>query len=390
MTKKISYYLFLYIFSIVVYLFLNIYNLNNNLMKNTEYFLKNVAKSLNFVLTEEYLLKSTNPKGVTKNEYSLVNNNINTYISGTDIKRLFTLSHFNSEFYYSSYGDKGNTNVEYFSKYTEDNLVFDIYKNRKFKMIKNNNYVRAYIPYINKDSKFYMIVIDYNLTYADKIFYRNIFIFILSSLFLFLMTINFVIFYKKTHKTLISVENELKDIKKKKRELSKHKMIFEEKSKFDSLTKIRNREYIYEFYHEKCKEFNGNPFVVMLMDLDRFKQINDTYGHHLGDKVLIRTTREICKRVRDMDAFGRIGGDEFLLVFSSTDLTRGKDLAEKITSDVRSLEFFHEEELIKISCSIGLMQYVGQEPHEFLKIVDKYLYKAKENRDGFATIWYLE
>lgn len=56
MTKKISYYLFIYIFSIVVYLFLNIYNLNNNLMKNTEYFLKNVAKSLSFVIREDYLL----------------------------------------------------------------------------------------------------------------------------------------------------------------------------------------------------------------------------------------------------------------------------------------------------------------------------------------------
>lgn len=390
MTKKISYYLFFYIFSIVIYLFLNIYNLQNNLMKNSEYFLKNVAKSLSFVLTEEYLFKSTMPKGVSKNEYSLTNKRMNNYISGTDIMSLFTLSYYNSEFYYSSYVDKEDNHVEYFSKYNDDNLVFDIYKSRKFKMVKNKNYIRAYVPYINNDSKFYMIVIDYSLVYAFKVFYRNMIIFSLSSIFLFLLTINFVVFYKKTHKALVSVETELKDIKKKKRELSKHKMIFEEKSKFDSLTKIRNREYIYEFYHEKCKEFNGTPFVVMLMDLDRFKQINDNYGHHLGDKVLIRATHEICKRIRDIDAFGRIGGDEFLLVFSSTDLARGKDLAEKITNDIRSLDFFHEEELIKISCSIGLMQYAGQEPHEFLKIVDKYLYKAKENRDGFATIWYLE
>lgn len=387
MTKKISYYLFIYIFSIIIYLILNIYNLKNNILENSQYFLKNISKSLIFLLTDDYLGKSNEPNTLNKSEYIYTNKKMSNYISETEIKRIYTLSYYNSDFFYTSYADQDNTiTIDYFTRYNGNSTVFELLKDKKMRIIKGDKYITAFIPHIDKNSKFYIMVIEYSLVYADKVFYKNLSIFALSSLFLFIMTMTFIAFYRSTHKTISSVEKELKEIKKKKRELSKHKLIFEEKSKYDSLTRIRNREYIYEFYHDKCKEFNGTPFSVMLIDLDKFKFINDTFGHHLGDKVLIRATKEINKRVRDIDAFGRIGGDEFLLVFSNTDLNRAKELAEKITNDIRNLEFFYEEEIIKISCSIGLMQYGGQEPYDFLKIVDKYLYKAKENRDGFATI----
>ena len=388
MSKKLYLYLFIYVSSIAFYLYLNINDLKNSIFENAEYFLKNTAKSINFILPDEYLKKSFTPTGIDKKQFIYVNEKLNRYIQGTEIKKIYTLVYYGSDFFYTTYAEKNTeaTVLDYFQKYTgEDNQIFDIYQQFEIKFVTHDNIMTAYVPQLLEGEKIYLICIDYSLDYFQKKYNKDFVIFFISSIFLGILTLAFLAFYRKSFQVINHVEKELKKVKEIKRELNKHKMFYEEKSKIDSLTKILNKEEINAFYLQKCKEFNGTPFVLMFLDLDKFKEINDTYGHPFGDKVLTGITREVNKRVRDIDAFGRIGGDEFMIVFCNTNLSRGKEVAKKIVSDINKIEFIYEHELVRISCSIGLLQYGGQDPMEFLKVVDEYLYKAKETRNTFAT-----
>jgi len=387
MSKKLCLYLFIYILSIAFYLYLNINDLKNSVTENAQYFLKNSAKSINFILPDNYLKKALAPNSVSEEEFVYVNDKLSRYIKGTEIQKIYTLVYYGSDFFYTSYAEKNVQNkvLNYFDKYEgDDNQVFDIYHQFDIKFIKNETVMTAYVPQVIGE-KIYLICIDYSLDYLQKKYQKNFVVFLISSIFLGILTIAFVAFYRKSYQVIHKVENELKKVKEIKRELNKNKIFYEEKAKKDSLTKILNKEEINQFYFKACKEFNGTPFVVMLMDLDKFKEINDTYGHYFGDKVLTGVTRVVNKKIRDIDAFGRIGGDEFMMVFCSTDLNKGRLLAGKIVNDIKAMKLIHDGETVQISCSIGLLQYGGQEPVEFLKVVDEYLYKAKETRNAFAT-----
>lgn len=153
----------------------------------------------------------------------------------------------------------------------------------------------------------------------------------------------------------------------------------------DTLTKIRNRRSFYdlgedEFAVAKTKKYNFE-FTMILMDIDCFKQINDTYGHPAGDDVLRQFAEIVTHNIRKEDTFSRYGGDEFAMLLHKTSQDSGYAIVEKLMNIVRDNRFNIEENSISITISIGLVQYSERFSNfdHMMKAADNALYEAKNN-----------
>ncbi len=150
---------------------------------------------------------------------------------------------------------------------------------------------------------------------------------------------------------------------------------------YDSLTKIYNRRHFMERFQEefeRAKKFNHDLSFLMI-DIDHFKKINDSYGHLVGDAVLQEVARLIKANIRGIDLAARFGGEEFSVVLPETDKAGAIMLAERINREVsrRALAAFDEK--ISVSISIGLASFPQNSIHPdvLLETADKALYKAK-------------
>lgn len=139
----------------------------------------------------------------------------------------------------------------------------------------------------------------------------------------------------------------------------------------DHLTKVFNRGYIINVLEENKKSTS----CIMMMDIDDFKMINDTFGHVVGDKVLIRVAEVIEENLREEDSVGRYGGEEFLVILRNTDLEKGLTVAERIRSAIEHLEW--DEEIVT-TISIGMMQSHNVGTDELLTEADTLMYRAKK------------
>lgn len=146
----------------------------------------------------------------------------------------------------------------------------------------------------------------------------------------------------------------------------------------DSLTNAYTRRYLYEELSKIINNTESNTqFVVSLLDIDKFKQINDSYGHSVGDEMLIHLTNNLFSHARQEDIVCRFGGEEFVMVMLNTTIDDAKLRAEKIC------KAFEEFRLPKINVgttiSIGLAKYPlhSQKIDEILSFADKAMYEAK-------------
>lgn len=152
----------------------------------------------------------------------------------------------------------------------------------------------------------------------------------------------------------------------------------------DDLTGIWNRRY---FQRQLQQEFErartfSVPLSLLLFDIDEFKQINDSFGHVIGDVVL----SELCAVVRDAlrptDTFARFGGDEFAIILPHTDLPGATAVADRLLNRVRSLTVPTDEEgAIQSSVSIGIAEYRREDAtaRDFIRRADELLYLSKRN-----------
>ena len=113
-----------------------------------------------------------------------------------------------------------------------------------------------------------------------------------------------------------------------------------------------------------------------MIDIDYFKKVNDTYGHPIGDKVLIDVSRIIKENVRGCDLVGRYGGEEFLIIFVESDSREAFIAIEKIRKMISEYDFSYIEGNITISG--GVCQFTTEE-NDIVKIADENLYKAKNS-----------
>ncbi|RUM65501.1 MAG: hypothetical protein DSZ05_05970 [Sulfurospirillum sp.] len=147
----------------------------------------------------------------------------------------------------------------------------------------------------------------------------------------------------------------------------------------DPLTKVANRlkfETILKQQIELSKRYN-NAFCMIMLDVDNFKKINDTYGHPVGDKVLMTLAETLRESVRKSDAVARWGGEEFAIILPHTKLVTGEKIAEKLRKKVAAIR---NEGFPSFTCSFGVSEYnKKQSPEIFLHDVDTKLYKAKNS-----------
>ncbi|MFQ5424894.1 MAG: diguanylate cyclase domain-containing protein [Phycisphaerae bacterium] len=164
----------------------------------------------------------------------------------------------------------------------------------------------------------------------------------------------------------------------------------------DALTGLLNRRQFFLNATEAIIQArHGGESVLLLADLDKFKSVNDTYGHDFGDEVLVTFSR-LLKRATNRNCHaGRIGGEEFAVVLCHADRSRGLALGEQIRQTFAAVEFDAETEPKHFSASFGVAAYSGEPkdftPDAFLKQADIALYAAKERgRNCVVPFWGLD
>jgi diguanylate cyclase (GGDEF)-like protein len=166
------------------------------------------------------------------------------------------------------------------------------------------------------------------------------------------------------------------------REIDAKNKLLEEMAHTDPLTSLPNRRAIEEWANRQLKGAarHGYSLWVVHVDLDSFKNINDSYGHDAGDQVLRGIAGILKEHTRASDISGRMGGDEFLLVVSHVEEKYIQPTAERLRNQIALQKFCFSGKNCSVTASIGVCGFVGTEPPEFLKLVrqaDKALYAAK-------------
>lgn len=170
-------------------------------------------------------------------------------------------------------------------------------------------------------------------------------------------------------------EQSLKELNKTLDIKSRH---YEKMARSDPLTGVYNRAGVGDFLMREVPRHlhSGDPLTVILMDLDHFKRINDTYGHHHGDEVLTAVARLLRDNLRTTDCVARWGGEEFLLVCPNTPLENGRALAEKLRRSVAALDTGLDA---TITASFGVAAMGRESIEALMKRADGALYAAKQN-----------
>ena len=148
----------------------------------------------------------------------------------------------------------------------------------------------------------------------------------------------------------------------------------------DALTQLINRRQMQIFLERSVQ--SSHPFVLLLMDIDHFKQVNDLHGHNQGDTVLQELSMHLSAGLRLGDLLSRWGGEEFLLLLPNTTLQEAQNLTRRLISDVRERRFANN---LPITLSIGGASYLpGERPEDVVHRADTALYQAKQaGRDCF-------
>jgi two-component system cell cycle response regulator len=150
----------------------------------------------------------------------------------------------------------------------------------------------------------------------------------------------------------------------------------------DGLTQIHNRRYLTEFLDREVARSvrHARPLSVLLFDIDRFKSVNDSFGHLCGDFVLRELTGCVRGSVRREDLFARYGGEEFALVLVETGRDEAVHVAERLRESVAAHQFRFESTPLRLTVSVGVATTNGDPaltPAALLKLADERLYEAK-------------
>ena len=151
---------------------------------------------------------------------------------------------------------------------------------------------------------------------------------------------------------------------------------------FDGLTQIHNNRYLTDFLDREVarSQRHRRPLSVLMLDLDKFKVVNDEHGHLCGDQVLRELSNRIRHTVRREDLFARYGGEEFALVLVESNHEQAVEVAERIRATVAQLPFSFESLPIRVTLSAGVATTNGETPitaTDLLKQADDNLYRAK-------------
>jgi diguanylate cyclase (GGDEF)-like protein len=181
--------------------------------------------------------------------------------------------------------------------------------------------------------------------------------------------------------------------KKKQEELKKNlialeieKSEYEKSSKEDPLTGCLNRAGFSGVLFREQEKLNrtGSPVSFMIFDIDHFKNVNDTYGHLVGDEVLVNLAKLVQGMIRNTDSLVRWGGEEFVILSEDTSIQNAAFLAEKLRKAIEASTLITQQQ---VTCSFGVTEMVpGEDPKSLIARADKALYSSKENGRNRVTV----
>ena len=179
--------------------------------------------------------------------------------------------------------------------------------------------------------------------------------------------------------TGLAIINDVSDRVLSELNLIKEKDVFKELSELDALTHVPNRRS----FDTKLEDYlrnaliNNAKFSLIMLDIDHFKEINDTFGHQTGDSVLSELASLIRENIRRDDFFARFGGEEFMVISKNIGVEGAVELAEKLRLKIETHGFSSK---VNVKCSFGVTGYKRDDTAEsIVKRADEALYKAKEN-----------
>ncbi|BAJ02099.1 sensory box/GGDEF family protein [Shewanella violacea DSS12] len=151
----------------------------------------------------------------------------------------------------------------------------------------------------------------------------------------------------------------------------------------DNLTGLNNRNYFDGQLVEISQQYKrfGHTFCVLMFDLDKFKMVNDTYGHPIGDKVLQEFAKKTKQVIREVDILARFGGEEFIALLPNTRLKAAKEVANRIRQRIsQQIVLSQDHEPVTFTVSIGVAEFSPHDDTEsIIKRADDALYRAKNS-----------
>lgn len=179
----------------------------------------------------------------------------------------------------------------------------------------------------------------------------------------------------------LEIATDITDLKNNEHELKTAKQAAEDLARIDELTGIKNRRALFDelrILFNLAKRY-GSGLIVAMLDVDHFKKVNDQFGHASGDKVLVELCNMIQQNIREVDLFGRYGGEEFVLVLPGVDISQAHNTLERLRKLIENFRFTGFDPSFGITCSIGLatQHEEYQDIDVFLADADNALYTAK-------------
>jgi diguanylate cyclase (GGDEF)-like protein len=184
----------------------------------------------------------------------------------------------------------------------------------------------------------------------------------------------------------------IEELNKANDELHDSKDKIQDQANRDYLTNLYNRRYFNEIsqHHINLLSREEKPICVMMIDIDKFKNVNDNYGHSIGDDCIKLLATILENNIRNSDIIARFGGDEFAIILPNTQLQNAIELAEKLRLIVMNQKIDVKNDVVKFTISIGVdkVNYLKDNSiEESLNRADKALYKAKHRgRNQVQTV----
>jgi diguanylate cyclase (GGDEF)-like protein len=173
--------------------------------------------------------------------------------------------------------------------------------------------------------------------------------------------------------------------------LSQQVKELEKNSNLDSLTKVFNRRALTTYLNNLCARKSINyELHLLLLDIDDFKVVNDTYGHIAGDRILVFIAHLLRKTLRDGDKIFRYGGEEFVIILNRINSQSCIEITNRIIKLINSNKLIYKGESLNVTMSIGLTKfYTNDTPDAIISRADKALYRSKKSGKNQLNVEFL-